>query len=302
MSDQFDDSEGWEKLEYSASDGLKLAGRKYGWDNRDTLPVICLAGLTRNSADFHPLALHLSRHPKYPRRVLCLDYRGRGMSAHDSDWENYNIFTEAADVTAATDALDIGKAVVVGTSRGGLVTYVLAASRPGLIAAAIFNDIGPEIDPQGLVRIRNYVGRSASYPNWSEAMNAVKSYGKSHFTHWDDREWMRQAHLIFEEKNGRIIKRYDQNLVKTMRSINLDNPIPPMWPQFSGLANVPFMIVRGENSDLLSAETVRQMHDAHPGMTSLTVEAQGHAPDLGSPGVPGAIARFIEQAEKAGAR
>ena len=297
MSDQFDDSEGWEKFEYSAADGLRLAGRKYGWRHNKALPVICLAGLTRNSADFHPLALHLSREAAVPRRVLCLDYRGRGMSDHDKDWEKYNIFTEAADVLAAADALGIGKAITIGTSRGGLVTYVLAATRPGLLAGAVLNDIGPEIDPQGLVRIRNYVGGAESFPNWSEATNAVRSYGKAHFTKWDDDEWRRQARLIYAEKDGRIVKRYDQNLTKTLKSLNLDNPIPPMWPQFAGLKNIPLMAIRGENSDLLSAETLRSMHDAHPGMQSIVVESQGHAPDLATPGIPPAIARFATQVD-----
>ena len=297
MPDNSDDRMGWERFDYTSSDGLRLAGRKYGWSHDDTLPVICLAGLTRNSADFHELALYLSGEAPVPRKVLCLDYRGRGMSQWDRNWENYNPLIEAEDVLAGATAAGIGEAAIIGTSRGGLVAMILAAARPGLLQAVVLNDVGPEIDGQGLVRIRAYVENGRDFANWDDAAEALKAMGAGQFPAYDDAEWHRQARLIVEEKNGKVVRRYDPRLMKTLTSINLDNPLPAMWPQFGGFANIPLLVIRGERSDLLSRETVEAMHDAHPGMQSVTVPDQGHAPDLGSGNLPETIADFIEKAE-----
>jgi pimeloyl-ACP methyl ester carboxylesterase len=293
----FDDSTGWTRFDYSAGDGLKLAGRLYGAGNLDRLPVICLPGLTRNSADFHDLALHLSRHETAPRTVLALDYRGRGMSSRDKNWQNYNVLTEADDILAGATAAGIGEAVIVGTSRGALLAMALSAIRPGLIAAAVMNDAGPEIDGRGLVRIKSYVEKGADFRKWQEAVNAIALIGQSQFPDFSEQQWQKQARQIFEEKNGKILRRYDPALIKTLSEINLDIPLPTLWPQFAGLAKVPLLVVRGELSDLLSVETVKHMMARHARMELLTVPRQGHAPDLGTPGIPERIASFIEKAE-----
>ena len=296
-----DDRQGWTRFDYSAQDGLRLAGRLYEPDEESmhdgAMPVVCLAGLTRNSADFHQLALHLARSAPRPRKVLCLDYRGRGMSAWDSNWENYNPLTEAEDVLAGVTAAGIEGAAIIGTSRGGLIAMILAAMRPTLLGAVILNDVGPEIDGRGLVRIRSYVEKGQDFDNWLDAVAAVKAMGESQFPRLEYTDWERQARLIFEGKNGRVVRRYDPALMKTLTAINLDNPLPAMWPQFAGLKNVPLLTIRGERSDLLSRETVEKMHAAHPAMQSFTVADQGHAPDLGSGNLPERIAAFIAAAE-----
>jgi pimeloyl-ACP methyl ester carboxylesterase len=297
MTDPFDDSEGWERFDYSAADGLKLAGRKYGFGHRDALPVICLPGLTRNSSDFHELALHLSRDAARPRPVLALDLRGRGMSARDRDWRNYNVLTEADDVLAACAAAGISEAAFVGTSRGGLITMVLSAMRPAVIACAVLNDIGPQVDPRGLVRIRSYVEKGRDFQTWEAAVEAVRAIGQNHFPGWDDAMWARQARRIHAEKNGKIVRQYDPALMKTLKAIDFDNPIPAIWPQFAGLAQIPLLVLRGENSDLLAAETVKKMGEVHPAMQSVTVPKQGHAPDLGTEGLPLRIEAFIASVE-----
>lgn len=300
MIEQYDESEGWQKFEYSAADGLRLAARQYGWEHSDRLPVICLPGLTRNGADFHRLALHLSRDTGKPRRVFCPDYRGRGMSGHDADWRNYNVLTEAEDVIAGAVAAGLHEAVIVGTSRGGLLCFVLAAMRPGMLAGVVLNDVGPEIDARGLVRIRNYVDQKSSFSNWSQAANALMSAGQGQFPRWGEEDWEYQARLIFEERGGRIERRYDSKLVKTLTTINLDNRLPDMWPQFAGLRNVPILAIRGENSDLLSAETLTRMQAGHDDLQAVTVADQGHAPDLGSGDLPRNIATFVDRVEKRG--
>lgn len=296
MANPYDDSQGWTRFDYGASDGLQLSARKYGFSNRQAMPVICLAGLTRNSADFHELAMHLAWRAALPRPVLALDYRGRGMSARDKHWQNYNIMNEAEDVIAAANAAGIGQAAFIGTSRGALIIMVLAAMRPTLLGAAVMNDAGPQIDGRGLVRIRNYVEKGRDFDNWSSAVAAMKMIGQGHFPNWDDAMWAVQTRRIYSETGGRIIRRYDPALMKTLTAINLDNRLPTLWPQFKGLARIPLLVVRGANSDLLSQATLAKMQSLHPAMQSVSVPHQGHAPDLGTELLPRRIAAFLGDA------
>ena len=296
------DSVGWTRFDYRASDGLALAGRYYGRDSvpadSDALPVICLPGLTRNSADFHELALHLSQHADRKRRVLCLDFRGRGMSAHDRNWENYNPLTEADDTINGMAAAGIEHAAFIGTSRGGLVMMAIAAMRPAVMKAIVLNDIGPEIDGRGLVRIKTYIERGADHPNWSSAVAALKAAGQSQFPALDDSDWARQARLIFEERGGKIVRRYDPAILNTLKAINLDNPLPSLWPQFNGFSKMPTLAIRGGLSDLLSVEVFGKMASTSPLLRQITVKDQGHAPDLGMSGLPQKIAAFLASADK----
>ena len=288
----------WQNFEYRSSDGLRLAGRKYGWQHNQHLAVLCLAGLTRNSTDFHELAMHLSTHPKAPRRVLCLDYRGRGLSDYDKNWKNYNPLTEANDVIDGILAAGLGQMAIVGTSRGGLIAMVLAAMRPTLMKAVVLNDIGPQVNGPGLVRIKNYIENASEPQNWQEATQAIAAASSKQFPKWDEAELARQARLIFKQQDGKIIRQYDAGLIKSLASINLDQPLPTYWLQFDGLKKLPMLLVHGENSDLLSPDIVEMMRKAHPGMEVINVPDQGHAPDLGRGGLPQAIAKFITAAQK----
>jgi pimeloyl-ACP methyl ester carboxylesterase len=293
MTDRFEEPAGWVRFDYSAPDGLLLSGRRYGFENRGSLPVICLAGLTRNSADFHDLAMHLAYAVPARRPVLTLDYRGRGASSRDRNWKNYNLLTEADDVIAGATAAGIGEAVFVGTSRGALITMLISAIRPGLIAGAVMNDAGPEIDGRGILRIKSYVENGADFASWSDAVAALKAVGKAHFPAWDDGVWQKQARFIFVERKGRIVRNYDAALSRTFRDLSVDSPMPSFWPQFEGLSRVPVLVIRGENSDLLSAETVARMDARHPRLETITVHGQGHAPDLGTARLPERIGDFI---------
>ncbi|HSO47497.1 MAG TPA: alpha/beta hydrolase [Rhizobiaceae bacterium] len=297
MSGTFDDSEGWTRFDYGAPDGLVLSGRKYGFGHADSLPVICLPGLTRNAADFHELALHLSRDAARPRPVLALDYRGRGLSQRDRNWRNYDVLTEAGDVLAAAEAAGIGEAAFVGTSRGGMITMILSAMRPALIACAVLNDIGPQIEPRGLVRIRSYLEKDRDYPGWDVAAATLKAAGQNHFPAWDDGMWMRQARRMYLESGRKIVRRYDPALLKTLAEIDFGHPLPTMWPQFAGLGRVPVIAIRGENSDIFAQETLERMQELHPRLESITVPGQRHAPDLGTEDLPRRIATFIASAE-----
>lgn len=290
--------EGWTKFEFTSRDGLRLAGRRYGWEHRDRLPVVCLPGLSRNAADFHGLARHLAG-GRGGRRVLCLDYRGRGMSQHDRNWRNYNPITEAEDVVDAVAAAGLDHVCVVGTSRGGLIAMILGAMRPGMLNAVVFNDIGPQIEGRGLIRIKNHLAGLRQPESVAAAAATLKQAGGHQFTAWDDDDWLAQARLIYKEENDRLKPRFDPALLKTLKAINLDQPLPAMWPQFAGLGRLPVMLVRGENTDVLSRETAEAMAQMHPSMERIDVKGQGHAPDLGAAGLPKAIGDFVDRAERA---
>ncbi len=294
---QADTDSGYQSVTYSASDGLRLHARIYGRDNpaaKDRPPLICLPGLTRNSADFHQLALIVSTHETTPRRVVCFDYRGRGGSEWDKDKTHYNILTEAEDIVSGCTALDVPHGVFLGTSRGVLIIMALAATRPGAIRAAIFNDAGPVIDGEGLAQIMSYHDHRSQPNSMADAAAMMKeAHGKS-FPVLSDEDWLDYAEATFVEKDGRLVGNFDPAIADMLREINLNAPLPTMWPQFDGLGAVPVMTLRGEHSKLLSEESVRLMAERHPGMRSVAVPGQGHAPILHLGGLPETIMTFLE--------
>ena len=279
---------------YTASDGLKLHARLYGSQDSEALPVVCLAGLTRNAADFHDLAVHLSS-GRSPRRVIAFDYRGRGRSAYDPNWHNYDPIVEAGDVVAGLTALGIEHAAFIGTSRGGLITFVLAAMRPGLLKAVVLNDIGPVVEGSGLAQIRSYLERAPKPATFEEAVALQKSAQKGVFTKLSDADWQRAVRAIYRDDNGRPVPDFDPALLNTLKSVNLSKALPEFWPQFMGLSGVPVLAIRGENSLLLSPETLEQMAKRHPDLETITVSGQGHAPLLETAGLPGKIAAFLRR-------
>jgi pimeloyl-ACP methyl ester carboxylesterase len=265
----------------SAADGLRLHLREYGSRLDPGVPVICLAGLTRNSADFGPLASALAAGLKgAKRRVLALDYRGRGLSEYDRNWENYSLDIENKDVLSVLTAMEIEAAVFVGTSRGGLHTMLLSAARPAAICGAVLNDIGPVLEPQGMARIRGYVGKLPAPHSLADAIDLLKEMMSERFDKLSEADWQAYARMTFTDAVARISLRYDRNLVKSLEGLDLEQPLPTLWPQFDGLRNAPLLIIRGANSDLLSADTAQEMVRRHKGAEICIVEDQGHAPLL----------------------
>ncbi|MEZ5839952.1 MAG: alpha/beta hydrolase [Hyphomicrobiales bacterium] len=294
---QAQDGEGWQAFEFTSADGLRLFCRDYGDRRHAALPVLCLPGLTRSARDFHDLALALSRDPDHPRRVLSFEYRGRGRSAHDPDPANYNPVTEANDVLAGMTAAGIEKAAVVGTSRGGILAMIVAVLRPGALGAVVLNDIGPEIDITGLLRIKGYVGKMATPRSFAEAASILKlAQGKS-FPALSDDDWMAFARATFRDEGGAPAIDYDPALMATVAEVSADAPPPSLWPQFEALKDLPVMVIRGEYSDILAADTVARMAAAHPGLVGREVAGQGHAPLLTDPVLNREIGDFIAAAE-----
>ena len=276
----------------TAPDGLRLHARCYGRASAAGIPVVCLPGLARTSADFDVLATALSRDGPHPRRVIALDYRGRGLSQYDRDPANYSLPVELADVLAVVTALEALPAVFIGTSRGGILTMLLAAVRPSAIAGAVLNDIGPVIEPQGLMRIKSYVGKLPQPRTFEEGAEILRRLFHSQFPQLGPDDWLAAAHRMFKEENGRLVTTYDPKLATTMAGIDLEQPMPTLWKEFDALANVPLMVVRGANSDILSASTVAQMKARHPALETFEVPDQGHAPLLAEADTISLIARF----------
>lgn len=289
---------GFRSFYIGARDGLKLHARDYGPLAGPALPLVCLPGLARTSADFHELALAFAQDAEKPRRVLALDYRGRGRSDYDGNWRNYDIRVELDDVMQMLTAAGIAEAVFIGTSRGGLLTMALGAARQAMIKGAVLNDVGPVIDARGLLRIKGYVGKLPTPRSFAEGAEILKRLSDQQFSAFGDREWEMMARRTWTERDGRIVPDYDPNLMKVLEELDLEAPLPVLWNYFAGLNGVPVLAIRGANSDLLAEATLQEMAQRHPDCQIHTVPGQGHAPVLGSKEMVQRIGRLVSRAER----
>lgn len=269
----------FEEIRFTTRDGLRLYARHYrAHIDCGHRPVLCLAGLTRNSRDFHVMAMAFANHTQAPRDIYTLDTRGRGQSENDKDWRNYTVPVEMRDVLDFMTRCELTNVAVLGTSRGGLIAMVMAAAQPSAIGAVVLNDIGPVIQTDGLLRIAGYVGRTPHPTSWEHAGQIASELNQRQFPNISAQAWREIAHQWFNEKNGRPAPAYDPKLGRSLSV--LDGPIPQLWPQFAALRRVPAMVIRGANSDLLSAETVALMAQRHPDLVTHVVPGEGHAPLL----------------------
>lgn len=276
-----------------SKDELKLHARDYPGD-AGALPVLCLPGLTRNARDYEVLAGRLSG----ARRVIAIDFRGRGESAYAKDPMSYGPLTYAQDVIALLDAAGIDRFVSIGTSLGGIVTMLLAALVPGRIAGALLNDVGPEIDPAGAARIAGYVGKSSVWPTWVHAAHALAESNADVYPAWRIEDWLAMAKRLYRLNSaGRIVLDYDLKIAEPFH-VPPAEAGPDMWRALAALGNAPVLIVRGGNSDILSATIADRMVAALPDAELLTVAGIGHAPTLDEPGVDEAIIRLLARAER----
>src|SRR6516162_3982748 len=204
----------------TAPDGLRLHARCYGSNSTTATTVVCLPGLARTTADFEPLAVALTQ--RGPRRVIALDYRGRGMSDYDSDPANYSLPVELADVLAVATALEALPAIFVGTSRGGILTMLLAAVRPTAIAGAVLNDIGPVIEPQGLMRIKSYVGKLPTPASFADGAEILRRLFAAQFPRLGDADWLATARRTWREQDGGLVATYDPKLAHALAAVDPD--------------------------------------------------------------------------------
>jgi pimeloyl-ACP methyl ester carboxylesterase len=198
------------------------------------------------------------------------------------------------DLMAATG---VEHAILIGTSRGGIVAMTMGAHRPTAIKAVIMNDVGPEVDMAGINRIMGYAGKMAAPPSWDEAAIALRQMNDRYFPNMPGAKWHAFAHMTFKDDDGRPAMDYDPAIgVGLRRAAKLmRGNIPTMWNEFNTLAHIPLLLVRGENSDLLSKATVEKMREAHPGMGLITAKDRGHAPFLDEPEVERAIGSFLKE-------
>lgn len=287
---------------FRSADGLSLAAWEWGDAASPHLPVVCLPGLTRNARDFEVLAQRLAADPVRPRRVIAFEFRGRGWSDHDPNPANYDPAREAADTLAGLAALGLERVLLVGTSRGGIVSTFLAGMKPGLLAGVVLNDIGSVIDIEGLTRIRAYVGKIPALPNRAVAVHALKSTAARDFVDVTDDDWARFVNAIFaEQPDGTMVLDYDPALAESLKLKPDEVPASiELWEAFDLLAPLPVLIVRGLLSDLLSEATVKAMLARMPRAESYDVAGQGHAPLLTDAASAGVIADFLRRAEDAG--
>jgi pimeloyl-ACP methyl ester carboxylesterase len=278
---QYDDK----KIE--VGDGLSLAVRRYAGGSKT--PVLCIPGLTRNASDFDDLAPRVAA---TGRDVITVSLRGRGRSDWDLDYLNYHPETYRNDVLTVLDALGVRQAVFVGTSLGGIVTMATHGSAPERIKAAVLNDIGPELAPEGIARIAGYVGAGAGpAASLKEAAARIRAINAVAFPDASDAEWLVFARRTFHEAAaGEWVLDYDPNIARALMELG---PAPDLWPAFESLNAIPTLVLRGDLSDLLSPEIVDKMREAHPSFDYAEVPRIGHAPMMTEPVAWAALETFL---------
>ncbi|MEP2533358.1 alpha/beta hydrolase [Shimia sp.] len=263
---------------FTTSDGLSLWFDDTGITQGDDRPVVlCLAGLTRNSSDFDYALPYLTG-----ARVIRMDYRGRGQSDWAEDFTTYSIPREAQDALELLDFLELDRAAILGTSRGGLIALTLAAFARDRLSGVCFNDVGPVIELGGLEGIMLFLGRN---PVWTTHDQAEAAFGTRvpGFDNVPMSRWREEVEKHYIETDTGLQINYDPKLRDAVAASFSPEATPPdLWPLFDALAGVPVAGLRGENSDILSAETFAEMQSRLP-MIAATVKNRGHVPFLDEP-------------------
>lgn len=272
---------------FKSTDGLNL----YYEDDGTGAPLLALAGLTRNCRDFDFIAPHLPRH-----RLIRMDYRGRGKSGYDPEFMNYNIMREAQDAIELLDHLGLDQVTLLGTSRGGLIAMLLAFSHKTRLNGVILNDIGPVVASGGLDRIMDYVGKEPNFATYDQAADGLMAVYADGFPGVTHNRWRLQAEYMWKEQGkDTLALRYDARLRDALVGQAGAGDAPDLWQLFEALNPLPLAVIRGGNSDLLTAETLKEMQNRHPGMIAATVPDRGHVPFLDEAESLDAIHKLLDQ-------
>jgi pimeloyl-ACP methyl ester carboxylesterase len=278
----------------ATQDGLRIHARQFGMRSMPARPVVCLPGLTRTVADFESLALRLAR----TRCVIAVDSRGRGQSDYDNNPHNYNVAIELGDVVTVLREFAIEPAVFIGSSRGGILTMLLAAAHPEAVVGAVLHDIGPVIEPEGIARIRSYVGKLPQPGSFAEGAEILQRLFGQQFPKLTMKHWLAAARRAWKMEAGNLLPTYDVRLAEAFTETNTDQPPTDLWKEFDALGHVPLLVIRGANSDILSAATVNTMRAHHPGLESIEIADQGHVPLLEEAELLDRIVCFVEKCER----
>ena len=287
----------WEDGYWWSKDGLRLHYRDYPASARGKqLPIICIPGLTRNARDFAEVADRLAG----KRRMIVVELRGRGESERAKDPMSYVPATYVEDLEGLIGQRALDRFILFGTSLGGMLSMVLANTQPGKVAGVLLNDIGPEIDPAGMARIRTYVGRGSSFPTWLHAARGLSEVHRVAYPDYGLDDWLAMAKRLCRlTAAGRIVLDYDGGLADPLRVAGNEAPTD-MWPLLDALKPIPSLLVRGARSDILSAATADRMAEALPLMERVDVARVGHTPTLSEPESEAAIDRLLARIAKAG--
>ena len=271
-------------------DGLRLHYRDYAGGGDGRPPLLCLPGLTRNARDFEPLAARLAGE----WRLICPDMRGRAESAYAKDAMTYVPLTYMQDISRLLADLAITRFVAVGTSLGGIITMLMAATHREWLAGALLNDVGPALEEEGLARIRTYVGVNQSHPTWVHAARALADANADVYPAYDLQAWLAMAKRLYRlNSGGRIVLDYDMKVAEPIRAMGTEAGVD-MWPVMKAFSGIPTLLLRGERSDLLGEATAQRMAaEIGPGAELVTVPGVGHAPVLDEPESVAAIDRLL---------
>ena len=275
---------------FTTADGLRLEYLDEGAG--DGPPILCLAGLTRNKSDFDYMVEDLDR----PNRIIRLDCRGRGGSDYDPDWSNYNVVKETEDALALLDHLNIPSAVIIGTSRGGVLGMLMQQLRPGAVSALVLSDVGPDVDFEGLRRILSYIGMPPPYKTMDEAAADFALKLKDIFVGHDHRYFLDIVERSYAVGPDRLALNYDPKLRDAteaqMKVVKDDGH--GLWPVFALFRDIPVLALRAENSDILSPKTLRKMIDQKPDLRDAVIPGVGHIPRLNEPVALAAIRDLLD--------
>lgn len=273
-----------------SNDGLRLHYRAYAGPAGKP-PILCLHGLTRNARDWEPVVERLAG--DWP--IFCLDMRGRGESAYSPDPMTYNGLVYAQDIEAFLLDRKIERYISFGTSMGGIITMLMAGTRPERFAGVLLNDIGPVVEEAGLDRIRGYVGKGGQFPTWLHAAHYLRTGFSDTYPGWALEDWLAMAKRLCKlTQSGRIGFDYDMRIAEPLRVAAGDSGID-MWAAFEGLKDTPATVVRGEKSDILSAATAEEMQRRKPDLEIVEVPNVGHAPVLDEPAAMAAIDALLSR-------
>ena len=276
---------------YDSQDGLRLYSRVYAGPTAAAPSVLCLHGLMRTGRDFEDLAEHLAA--RY--RVIVPDVRGRGLSARDANFNNYQIPVYLGDVLRLLSGLGAQRVTIVGTSMGGLMAMVLAATQPQLVAGIVLNDVGPEVDKAGLERIRGYAGKAPPVRDWAQAINVVRLVYGPALPGLSDARWEKLTRACYRA-DAQGVPQADADPLISEPIKDMSKAAPDLWPLWGAIAKVPMLAIRGAQSDILSAATLERMKKEKPDLHTLTVANRGHAPLLDEAECMKAIDEFLTAA------
>ena len=273
-------SKEFQEFRWQSDDGLSLFAKNWTCSGSNTHPLLCLAGLTRNSNDFDEFARTLSQDATNPVQVLAMDYRGRGQSDYDLKNTNYSFERELKDIVAGLDTLQIETVNILGTSRGGIHAIIMSTFYPNRVGKVILNDIGPDISKEGLQRINEYIGIPVEFSNQNEAASHLKNLFGEQFPLMKDLDWIEEVKRTYKVSEGQIILNYDPNLRKSFLEQSDKNSNVDLWALFKGLANKELMVIHGVLSNILTEQTIEKMKQEHPNLQVVQVQEQGHPPQL----------------------